>query len=339
MATDHYTRLGIEKEKFYELDEKGKEELVEKQFRGLTGSLLSKLFDIFFPGLAEKRLVKLRDARDILKDDKMREHYNSFVDSKVITENITYSELEGAIKSSELKADNIDEKENITIDHNNNQSQEQTKNNNTKSLSLDEQIEQIKEKLEKIKTDKGGKERDITRNETVSKVITHLESELKKLNELNSQSKQLEQEKSANQAKSDTEKNMNKKVPKIPITTSVTANLADRHNLSNANKVNLNSKSAPPKPPRLSLNKQIQQQEEVLAKMKMRFHEGLKEAGIDTKGMSDKEIQNELRYMGTLPLQFENILNTKGELLELNNKRAEIDKLNHESKHDINCIK
>ncbi|GHM58588.1 MAG: hypothetical protein sL5_07000 [Candidatus Mesenet longicola] len=41
MATDHYTRLGIEKEKFYELDEKEKEELVEKQFRGSTGSLLS----------------------------------------------------------------------------------------------------------------------------------------------------------------------------------------------------------------------------------------------------------------------------------------------------------
>ncbi|GHM58342.1 MAG: hypothetical protein sL5_04800 [Candidatus Mesenet longicola] len=280
MATDHYTRLGIEKEKFYELDEKGKEELVEKQFRGLTGSLLSKLFDIFFPGLAEKRLVKLRDARDILK--------------------------------SELKADNIDGKENITVDYNNNQSQEQTKNNNTKSLNLDEQIEQIKEKLEKIKTGREGREGDITRNETVSKVITHLESELKglmenvlkiktaKINDLDSKLQRTGDEDERSKIKGEITKIVNEYSKLFEELNGLDSKQPKKEVGQQAELTNN------------SIKLKESQKKDDLTVVKEQFKKGLEKAGINTEGMSNKEISQKLKDNFLLNAQYEMIKEFEG---------------------------
>ncbi|WP_339045391.1 hypothetical protein [Candidatus Mesenet endosymbiont of Agriotes lineatus] len=280
MATDHYTRLGIKKEKFYELDEKEKKELVDKQFRGLAGSLFSKLLSIFFPGLAEKRLIKLKEAMDILKKD--------------------------------------DTKANLTVDYNNNQSQEAIKNNSTKPLNLEEKIEQKKKELEEIKDGRETQKYDVT-----NKIIEHLESELKglmervleikaaKINDLNLKLEGTKGRDNRNNIKSDIVQIANER-------SKLLKELNDLDSKQPKKEVGQQDEltNIPPKFTNVSTEKNL----EVL---KEQFKKGLEKIGIDIKGMGHKEVLEKLKDNFLLNAQYEMIKKFEGKSEQPEQEKSE----------------
>ncbi len=119
MATDHYTRLKINKKVFDNLDEKGKKELIDKQFEKLKPKRWVELIPL-------NRFKLLESARDILKDSDLRQSYDHILENKFAKVNIQYSELKKI--SGTLKFMNKSVAKDKTVDHNNNQPQEQNKN-------------------------------------------------------------------------------------------------------------------------------------------------------------------------------------------------------------------
>lgn len=341
MATDHYKRLGIKKEEFNELNKQEKEELVDKQFKklapkGLVGFILTLLPEFLVP----KKLKLLKSARDILNDAKVRKYYDFSLESGE-KPNVDYKLLKNRLDNPSI-FDNLIKEQQKELDNIKSRATDGKgfpTGMGARALNIEKTLEKLKETksvIEKINSEASAQEEKIKeQSQTTTPLIDQNQS-----NEHN------------------TAKNMDKKASNIPLTEGVQKLVSNAHktidipvipplpemqkliNQRQASKAKLDNQFEqipPAKPPRLSvLNKQIQQQEGELAEAEKRFEEDLKKAGLDIKGMNDKEIQNELRYRGTLPLQFENILNKKSELFELNNKRAEMDKLGYQPKHDIN---
>lgn len=309
MATDHYTRLGIKIEEFYNFDEQGKKELVDKQFRGLTGSLFSKLYSIFLPDSAKKRLAQLKNARDILKDDRMRKYYD-FSLKNGEKPNVDYESLKNHLDNPSV-FNNLIEKQQKKLDS----IKSRVINGKGLPTGMGARALDIEKTLEKLKKTRSVIE-EINNKAQMEQIKEELKSKLDKINDLNFKLKETKDPIERNHIKGDI------------------AKIANEHSKLLKELNDLNSKSEQPK-------KEVGQQTEVtnnpiklkepqkkddLTVIKEQFEMGLKRDGINIEGMSHKEILEKLKDNFLLKSQYEMIKGFEGESAK--QATPDIDKVN-----------